>query len=403
MGNLLASQAEEVLGMVLEKGDSKATVRADSTTYTASQRTLRPIPLGDGLHLTGGIDMIGVSTKTLAAAAFGLFGALLGAPVASPPLHVEARGLRLCISAADAGDSGIRAEHKTERAQGSSGRSSLRPEELKQHLNNMTVDVQDVAIELKLGGHRILASAQSLRAKSEKPGRMLAKWQVQHSGIRVELDGRAVVRASDAHASVQLAEGLRRVDVSTETNIQATLDVEQLLAVLDLAAVAAAIAEAEQLGDKLGEAYAKHPAPPFELRSNGACLRLDQFSDAPLLEANCKEFRCSSLPGANVEIRAEPLEVRQGGAPAVASQKMLIKVESEQKAFSIQHGFPAGRDGAMIQPWRGTLDYLLDDPRFAQHKGWLARARDTGSVAARKHPRDEVSGSTGVDQKRLRL
>eukprot|EP00931_Biecheleriopsis_adriatica_P081257 TRINITY_DN54578_c0_g1_i1.p1 TRINITY_DN54578_c0_g1~~TRINITY_DN54578_c0_g1_i1.p1 ORF type:complete len:398 (+),score=77.36 TRINITY_DN54578_c0_g1_i1:57-1250(+) len=397
MGNALGDRVDGLLKGVLEHGSSNVQVGLGNANYTTKQRKLRPIRLAEGLYLKGEFKKLLVSTKTSAALS-GAVGAMLGASATSPPLNVEAEGICLLFHTDDSSSSGT--QDRTPQGNDAHKNSPAAPPDAMQHLKQLTVNVQDIAVELKLDGHSLRVSLQSLQAKpAPKSQRSSANWQVEHKGLKLELDGSAIARASDASAHLNLAPSLRRVDGSLQTEVRAHLDVEQLSALLDVAATIVAVAAAESMSIS-GE----HKIP-WSLKFRHTRVELSQFGDR-LLELGVKEGSVSCLP-TSVEVQVEPVEVKRSGTPEVVSSKFSVRVDSErseqQPSISVQHSFPESFEGPGALPWAGTIDLLLDDPRFSQHKVWLQYARDIKAANSRKRALDDMGDSGDIETKRSKL
>lgn len=384
----MQEQVDRKLRRWLVGGTSAWSIGLGTTTLTAEGAGLRPVRLAEHLQVAGSIGHVKVSTKTLAAAS-GVLGALFGA-AASPPLRVEARGVSLRI--------GPRSHSDEARAEGGECRQKAADEALK-HLGRLTVDARDIAVELLLGGRRAVARLRTVLAEPLPQGRALAKWAVKHSDITLELDGRTIGRVAAGSTEVVLAHALRRVDVSLGSDADAAVDVAELLAILDIAAalVAAAAAEASKDGDR-----PRALGTPWSLgfRRSSARLELERQSGDPLLELSCERGSASDVPGSKTEVHAESVQVRQGDAAAVRSQKVSVQ-GTQRGGVSIQHGFPVESDGEKALPWMGCLDFLTNDPRFADHKAWLQRARDV--AVDRKRPLQAAGSSPDAERKRLRM
>eukprot|EP00446_Apocalathium_sp_SHHI-4_P051647 CAMPEP_0177360022 /NCGR_PEP_ID=MMETSP0368-20130122/36428_1 /TAXON_ID=447022 ORGANISM="Scrippsiella hangoei-like, Strain SHHI-4" /NCGR_SAMPLE_ID=MMETSP0368 /ASSEMBLY_ACC=CAM_ASM_000363 /LENGTH=404 /DNA_ID=CAMNT_0018822575 /DNA_START=88 /DNA_END=1299 /DNA_ORIENTATION=- len=351
MGSSLSQTLDEALKVVLEVGSSKVDVGLGSSSYTASKDKLRAIRLAEGLLLTGEVASIKASGSTLQA-----LGAAFGRP---PPLSVEVSGVRLRIGTggAAAGTSTPVSLQKLPQELGGAFKRTgdlLAPEKL---LARLEAEVKDVEVELQLGGHTLRVHLAALKARARPPA----------AGGR--FGGAAGVAAAAGPG------GERRVDAA------AHLDVDQLLALLDIAAALEAIVAVE-----VGEASAPRVVPKaacgVTVTFQGADLRLD-MAEEPLLEAKCQKGSVSvPLHGTSADVRLEPLEVRAGGGAGwVSSSEACLHTEApdgrpDKVRATLRHCFPGAESEHFALPWRGTIELLLADPRFAPHRAWLEAARD---------------------------
>jgi len=202
------------------------------------------------------------------------------------------------------------------------------------------------------------------------------------------------------------------LEVSAESTPRAHLDVDQLLALLDIAAALEAIVAVE-----VGEASAPRVVPKaacgVTVTFQGADLRLD-MAEEPLLEAKCQKGSVSvPLHGTSADVRLEPLEVRAGGGAGwVSSSEACLHTEApdgrpDKVRATLRHCFPGAESEHFALPWRGTIELLLADPRFAPHRAWLEAARDglesEHARPSRKRPRDEEEEGPAPRNPRARL
>lgn len=422
----IKEQVDRELSRWLVGGSSAWNVGLGTTTFTADGTSLRPVRLAECLEMAGSIGHVEVSTKTLAAAS-GVLLNMVGA-AASPPLRVEARGVSLRI--------GPRSRSDEARAGGGDDRQKAADEALKR-LGRLTVDARDIAVEFLLCGRRAVARLRTVLAEPLPQGRALAKWTVKHSDIReprtgsrsvlarppqgpegagktfgctssgsprvtLELDGRTIGRVGAGSTEVVIAHALRRVDVSLGSDVDAGVDVAELLAILDIVAALVAAAAAEAAAAEASRDQPRAFGMPwgFGFQRASAKLELDRQSGDPLLEVSCERGSVSDVPGSKTEVHAELLQVRQGDAAAVSSWKVLVQ-GAQQGGVSIEHWFPVEGDGKRALPWAGCLDFLTNDPRFSEHKAWLQRARDVAVVG--KRPRQAEGSSPDAEMKRSRM
>lgn len=387
----IKEQVDRELSRWLVGGSSAWNVGLGTTTFTADGTSLRPVRLAECLEMAGSIGHVEVSTKTLAAAS-GVLLNMVGA-AASPPLRVEARGVSLRI--------GPRSRSDEARAGGGDDRQKAADEALKR-LGRLTVDARDIAVEFLLCGRRAVARLRTVLAEPLPQGRALAKWTVKHSDITLELDGRTIGRVGAGSTEVVIAHALRRVDVSLGSDVDAGVDVAELLAILDIVAALVAAAAAEAAAAEASRDQPRAFGMPwgFGFQRASAKLELDRQSGDPLLEVSCERGSVSDVPGSKTEVHAELLQVRQGDAAAVSSWKVLVQ-GAQQGGVSIEHWFPVEGDGKRALPWAGCLDFLTNDPRFSEHKAWLQRARDVAVVG--KRPRQAEGSSPDAEMKRSRM
>jgi len=387
----LSEKVDELLEGVFEGGHSNVRLGLGSSHYVATGKRLCPLQLTEGLHLAGGIDKLKVSTPT--------FQALL---TGSPPIDVEIEGVRILISADD------KATDLRAQAASSSARkiAKKKADDTKRDVDvkHLSVDVKNVVVELKCGGHVIVARLASLKATPAKDiGRKAAKWNVAHGPLRLELDDQNIATLTAANANYQLAEKFRRADLDLHTMLSVCLDVDQLLAILDVAAAAEAMAcigaGTEQSGAT--EKTRDHIAP-FAVMFQSANLKLDMLG-CPLLQAGCKMGNISVSPSLH-QISIASLEVTRAGSETVESDELVIQRTDSQPDALLIHGFPEQAGQSAVLPWRGTLELLLDDPRFAPHRAWLEGVRDNvGVQLTTKKRKLEDIGRGSDSQKRSRM
>lgn len=422
MGSSLSQTLDEVLKVVLEVGSSKADVGFGSSSYTASKSKLRAIRLAEGLLLIGEVASIKASGSTLQA-----LGAAFGR---APPLSVEVSGVRLRIGTggAAAGTSTPVSLQKLPQELGGAFKRTgdlLAPEKL---LARLEAEVKDVEVELVLGGRTLRVHLAALKARARPPaagGRFSLAWHLTHDGARVELDGRAVASlgggggsagagaAFGGTAELLVLRQLLGVEVRAESTPRAHLDVDQLLALLDIAAAVEAIVAVE-VGEASAPRVVTKAACGVTVTFQGTDLRLD-MAEEPLLEAKCQKGSVS-VPrhGTSAEFRLEPLEVRAGGGASgwVSSSEACLHTEApdgrpDEVRATLRHCFPGAESEHFALPWRGTIELLLADPRFAPHRAWLEAARDGLESElvrpSRKRPRDEEQEGPAPRNPRARL
>lgn len=392
MGGAMSSKVDALLKDFLEGGESTGSINFSKSTYEARGKTIRPTHLAEGLSLAGKIDVISVSSNTIAAG-FGAVSKLLGAQTEAPPINVKVRGLRVCIS----NDVPSRGHGVARQQQAAQTNLHEILADVEKHIAKLTVDVQDAVLEFKLAGHILFARISHLKGTPLARGRNACKWKIEHRGLQVELDGCPLLKVPDATEEVQLAEAFRRLDIELHARIPVTLSVDQLLAILDVAAAGVAIAAAEQASVS---AASSTGMPLGILLQQEASLELNIF-DSPLLEAKCAKTNISIVPSSTAEVCLESVKVRCGGGLPTESQQVRFCSDSCLEPLKILHSFTSqGHSKAL--PWADAVQILLDDPRFAQHQAWLQHAKGDGIdlVAPTKRGREEAETET---QKRSRL
>lgn len=397
MGNALQTHVDKAFQNVLEGGSSNGHMKLiGKSTYTATGKDLCPRRLGEGLYLSGKVDNIKVSTQAVTAGLAVCFGE-------APQVSVAIQGVYICISSDVPAETRGRAEIAKHTPKQQRDEISA---DLQKHMANLQVHVSNVVVELNLDGHHIIAYIASAKAEPHNRGRSAAKWQVEHRGIRLELDGNQLVNLSDDTVDVKIAQALRRVDVDLKTEICASLDVEQLLAVLDVVAAAEAIRIIEESFHQR-ENSDSIVGLPCEVKFLNTLLKLEMNGD-PLLEAKSKSGHVSiNSSTQTTEILVESVEITRGGSAKVMSDEVRICVEpsghGQCNRVSLAHNFPSEENGCATLPWRGTLEVLLDDPRFVHHRAWLESARDNKGIdvvnASNKRRLDEGN----IENKRPRL
>lgn len=263
----------------------------------------------------------------------------------------------------------------------------------------VTATVKDAVVELKLSDHTLSARINHMEGTPLACGRHAAKWKIEHRGLRVELDGRPILTLPDAIDRVQLAEAFRRLDIELDDKINLEVSVDQLLAILDVAASAVQIATAEQVATSA----ASSTHMPLGIQFQGDTrLHVDMF-DSPLLEAKVAKGNVSIMPSSTTEVLLQSVEVRCGGEGLIQSQQVRFCSANCLGPLKIVHGFPSKAGNSNALPWAGSVDFLLDDPRFSQHRDWLKHAKGDGSdvIASSKRGREEET-ETGTQKKMTR-
>jgi len=241
------------------------------------------------------------------------------------------------------------------------------------HIAKLKVDVQNAALEFNLGGHILVARIRHLKGIPVPQGRNAFKWKVEHRGLQLELDGCPILKFPDATEEVQLAEAFRRLDIELHAKVLVKLSVDQLLAILNVAATGVAIAAAEQASTSPSSST----KIPFGIMlQQEASLELNIF-DSPLLEAKCAKTNVSILPSSKAEVCLESVNVRCGGGVRTESEQVRFCFENRQGPLKLVHSFDSGGNSKAL-PWADAVQILLDDPRFSQHRAWLEHAKGHG-------------------------
>jgi hypothetical protein len=237
-------------------------------------------------------------------------------------------------------------------------------------------------------------------------------WTVEYAGVMVSVDGDAIANVRDDTGTVEVTTSL--VSVQLSNGVESDLTVEHLLALLDVESSLRTSSLEALPSVPLQEAVTTrraldttHMLPGINVEVGRTNVKLLGYGEQLL------EITTASIIGilqhhmTALDVRLTPLDVRTGLGNQRASTFRISATElnpGKAPKVTLRHDFADAGDSS-FPPWRGVLEMLAADSRFATHQQSLMAACTDLPVAglASKRPREDDSSDKGPSTLRRRL